>query len=316
MVATLQLTPEERTPFSYILALEADRLRHSTRENQEIAAGLASILDGVQAAADGPLEVDLASDEAYLVGVRNHADASELEEYWLDSRAARHQRDEQAPFPSDAVGSAISRFYPEVVSGPDQWHFNDVQPLFLEIGFKLDKAMTLNDPNNRGIYNKERAEIIRRTRAEQARRAAQRGRTYHLGLDVHAWRQAIRAEHVAEGEMAERTLEGKRILIAKLGGEYFASDGVCTHAPELGVIMGLVKGTASADPPCVTCPWHGAQFDLRTGQALRQPYSSDFAQKHFVKGRVLSMVDFRRTASPIRTYQTKVEDGYVWVNVV
>ena len=28
------------------------------------------------------------------------------------------------------------------------------------------------------------------------------------------------------------------------------------------------------------------------------------------------VVDFRRTATELRTYDTKIDDGYVWVNVV
>ena len=49
---------------------------------------------------------------------------------------------------------------------------------------------------------------------------------------------------------------------------------------------------------------------------MREPYSQDFKRDHFVKGRVLSVIDFRRTATELRTYDTKIDDGYVWVNVI
>lgn len=61
----------------------------------------------------------------------------------------------------------------------------------------------------------------------------------------------------------------KLIALFKIDGQYFALDAVCPHQGGP-----LAKGTISG---CVlTCPWHGWQFDLRTGQqqiipTIRQP---------------------------------------------
>ena len=52
---------------------------------------------------------------------------------------------------------------------------------------------------------------------------------------------------------------GKRIAVFQSGGEYFALDDACTHIGgplHEGQLMGQ----------CVVCPWHGAQFQLATGQ--------------------------------------------------
>jgi nitrite reductase/ring-hydroxylating ferredoxin subunit len=52
---------------------------------------------------------------------------------------------------------------------------------------------------------------------------------------------------------------GKRIAVFKLGADYFAIDDACTHVGgplSEGNIMGQ----------SVICPWHGAQFNLATGQ--------------------------------------------------
>jgi nitrite reductase/ring-hydroxylating ferredoxin subunit len=52
---------------------------------------------------------------------------------------------------------------------------------------------------------------------------------------------------------------GQRIAVFRTGGEYFAIDDTCTHigAPlHEGQLMGQ----------CVVCPWHGAMFQLSTGQ--------------------------------------------------
>jgi 3-phenylpropionate/trans-cinnamate dioxygenase ferredoxin subunit len=316
MTCILEVAPEERTAFAYLLLAEAGRLRSGTREHQEIAAGLRSLYDGFVAAPEGPVEVEMLNDEAYMLGVRNHADASELEEYWLDNKASMRHRHEPAPFPDPDIGRAIQAFFPEVVSDPENWHFNQVRPIFTELGFKIDRAVTEGAPRVRGLYNKERAEIIRRTRQMQAERAVQRGRNYPRGVEFDAWRRAIRVEHLAPGEMTEIKLDGNRLLLANVDGDYFAIDGSCTHAPELSALSGLADGQFDPATYCVTCPWHGAQYDLRNGRVQRQPYAPEFNRDHLVKGRLLSVVDFRRTASDLRTYETKVDDGYVWVNVI
>lgn len=52
---------------------------------------------------------------------------------------------------------------------------------------------------------------------------------------------------------------GQRIALFFASGEYFAIEDSCTHigAPlHEGQLMGL----------CVVCPWHGATFQLTTGQ--------------------------------------------------
>ena len=54
---------------------------------------------------------------------------------------------------------------------------------------------------------------------------------------------------------------GKEVLLANVDGSYYAIANKCTH---LG--GSLVKG--SLDGSIVTCPRHGARFDVKTGQAV------------------------------------------------
>jgi 3-phenylpropionate/trans-cinnamate dioxygenase ferredoxin subunit len=61
-----------------------------------------------------------------------------------------------------------------------------------------------------------------------------------------------------------------RIAVVNVGGEYFAIEDVCTHdgSPMLGSGLDpadLVHGDR------IICPRHGAQFCLRTGEALTPP---------------------------------------------
>ena len=54
---------------------------------------------------------------------------------------------------------------------------------------------------------------------------------------------------------------GERIVaLFNVEGQFFALDGVCPH-------QGGPLGTGALTGCIVTCPWHGWQFDVRTGQS-------------------------------------------------
>ncbi len=69
---------------------------------------------------------------------------------------------------------------------------------------------------------------------------------------------------ITNGQMKAVNIEGKEILVINYDGKYFAINGRCTH-------MGgeLVKGRLEGK--IVTCPRHGAQFDVTTGSCIRGP---------------------------------------------
>ena len=59
-------------------------------------------------------------------------------------------------------------------------------------------------------------------------------------------------------------VEGKQIALFNVDGEFYAIDDTCSHSG--GPLSdGMCEGTV------VTCPWHGAQFDLETGNVVRAP---------------------------------------------
>lgn len=70
---------------------------------------------------------------------------------------------------------------------------------------------------------------------------------------------------------ARELVAGDRVLaLYNVDGAFFALDGVCPH-------QGGPLGKGHLQGCIVTCPWHGWQFDVRTGQhqtiaALRQPH--------------------------------------------
>ncbi|MEO2031889.1 MAG: Rieske (2Fe-2S) protein [Planctomycetaceae bacterium] len=69
----------------------------------------------------------------------------------------------------------------------------------------------------------------------------------------------IPSDDVRVGESAEVVAEGRVFAVFNIDGRYHVLDGMCPHA---GGPLG--KGTLHG---CVvTCPWHGWQFDVTSGQ--------------------------------------------------
>ena len=58
--------------------------------------------------------------------------------------------------------------------------------------------------------------------------------------------------------------DGKSVCVAKIGDDVFAIDDTCTHSD-----ASLSEGDISDFK--IECWLHGAEFDLRTGQALTLP---------------------------------------------
>jgi len=59
-------------------------------------------------------------------------------------------------------------------------------------------------------------------------------------------------------------LNGEEILLCRDGETYYAISYYCSHEA-----FTLEGGTISNH--CITCPYHGAEFDLRSGEALSSP---------------------------------------------
>ena len=69
---------------------------------------------------------------------------------------------------------------------------------------------------------------------------------------------------LGEGDRVLLEVAGHTIALFNLAGEYFAIADVCSH--DDGPVA---DGDVEAHE--ITCPRHGARFDLRTGKALSLP---------------------------------------------
>lgn len=69
---------------------------------------------------------------------------------------------------------------------------------------------------------------------------------------------------IPAGKMKGVVAKGKKILIANMGGKLYAVGDVCTH-------VGGPLHEGQLDGSTVTCPWHGSQFDVKTGKLVKGP---------------------------------------------
>ncbi len=90
---------------------------------------------------------------------------------------------------------------------------------------------------------------------------------------------------IKNGELKVFDVDGESIILINLNGEFFAFKNQCSH-------MELELNEAEIEGEILTCPWHGAQFNIRTGDVVRLPASE-----------------------PLEKYEIKVENGKILVKI-
>jgi len=81
----------------------------------------------------------------------------------------------------------------------------------------------------------------------------------------------------ADGKIRTVCVDGREVGIARWNGALYAVHNLCTHqsGPVCdGILSGRLTAAFPGDMvidtriPILACPWHGWEFDLRTGRAL------------------------------------------------
>jgi 3-phenylpropionate/trans-cinnamate dioxygenase ferredoxin subunit len=92
-------------------------------------------------------------------------------------------------------------------------------------------------------------------------------------------------DELPNGERLFVEIEGKPLVIFNIAGQFFSIGDVCSH-DDGPVGEGDIEGYN------ITCPRHGAEFDIRTGQVMSMP----------------AVVD-------IPAYPVQVRDGMIFVGI-
>lgn len=99
------------------------------------------------------------------------------------------------------------------------------------------------------------------------------------------WVQVARLEDIPERSPLAVFVGPWAIALYRVGDQVYATDDTCSHQGA-SLSEGWYEGFT------VTCPAHGGQFDIRTGQAVRMP-----------------------AVSPIATWPTSVRNAVVFIGV-
>lgn len=99
------------------------------------------------------------------------------------------------------------------------------------------------------------------------------------------YRRVARVDEIPPGEARAVEVDGEPIAIYNVEGQFFATCDTCSHEE-----ASLAEGWLDDD--VVTCPVHGAEFSVRTGEALTLP-----------------------ATQPVATYPVRVEGDDIFVGI-
>ena len=94
-------------------------------------------------------------------------------------------------------------------------------------------------------------------------------------------------DELGPDEMKHVSAGGRTLCVYNLGGELYAIEDRCSHDDGP-----LCEGDWDPDEGVVVCPRHGANFDIRTGEALTLP-----------------------AFQPVATYVVRADDGLIKVEL-
>ncbi|MCX7018372.1 MAG: nitrite reductase small subunit NirD [bacterium] len=93
---------------------------------------------------------------------------------------------------------------------------------------------------------------------------------------------AAKMDEIEPGSGKSVSVRGVKIAVFNVNGQYFALQDTCPH-------RGGPLGEGTADESAVSCPWHGWEFDLATGQCVTM------------------------AGEQVKTYKVRAENGGVYV---
>jgi len=102
------------------------------------------------------------------------------------------------------------------------------------------------------------------------------------------WVKVCDEKLLKNGDLLDFDQGDKKILLARVGGQVFATDRICTHA-----YADLAMGIMNEEEKTVTCPLHLSVFKLDTGAPQNLP-----------------------AEQPLKTYKVKIRDNAIYIQLV
>jgi 3-phenylpropionate/trans-cinnamate dioxygenase ferredoxin subunit len=141
------------------------------------------------------------------------------------------------------------------------------------------------------------------------------------GLALVSREVVAKATEIAPGTSRIVTVRGREIGIFNLGGEYFALANRCPHAGG-PLCQGRVGPLVVSDGPgryglargreFLRCPWHGWEFDIRTGQSWCDPNSVKARQFRVAVERGADLV---KGPYVVETFPVTVDEDYLVIEL-
>ena len=324
MPVTVLVTPEERPAFAFALARVSDFYARGTSEQRESALSLFQMLQSLEATPPGAIEMELLTQDAFLLGIRLFYTSVELEERWLDACAGASGRPTVL---SDDPGleSAVQAYFPQVLAEPLGTNFDAIRGVFTDLGVKLNRAITEAAPRARAIYNSDREEMsdkaveireqnarLRAAAAAQPASAVATAVAERPAVVDHSWGvdvpTGLAPDDIPSNSFRAMTIGSVRLFITNYGGQLAAFSGSCTHQ-QTGLAKGRLNGAI------IECPRHGAQFDLTNGKQVCPPFCQVWMQRSGMVGRILALLTPDKRGGDLPHFPLRVESGEIVLRI-
>jgi 3-phenylpropionate/trans-cinnamate dioxygenase ferredoxin subunit len=110
--------------------------------------------------------------------------------------------------------------------------------------------------------------------------------------------EVAKVEELKSGTMRKVSAEGQEILLVRVGDKYYAASDRCPHMKG-DLSQGKLEGTV------ITCPVHGSQFDISSGQVVR-----------WLKGGLMSKLGGAlKMSKALTVYNIKIENDKVLIEI-
>jgi 3-phenylpropionate/trans-cinnamate dioxygenase ferredoxin subunit len=111
--------------------------------------------------------------------------------------------------------------------------------------------------------------------------------------------EVARTTEIGDGAMIKRLAQGREVLLARVGGSYYAVDDRCPH-------MGGDLSAGKLEGTIITCPRHGSQFDITDGRNLRWMKGS---------GLMAALGKIIKSPRPLPTYRVNIDGDKILIEI-